>query len=69
MLLKLRRAQVSLHQCWALLMQHHRRESPLWQVWELRTHMSFLVDNLQYYVQASRLITGWAWCGSPFLCL
>lgn len=50
-LLGLRRTQVSLHQCWALLMAHRDKLKALSQVWEIRTHMGFLIDNLQYYVQ------------------
>ena len=52
-LLLLRRAQIALQQIWALLMQYRRKAEELRPVWELRTHMGFLVDNLQYYVQVS----------------
>ena len=52
-LLLLRRAQIALQQIWALLMQYRRKVEELRPVWELRTHMGFLVDNLQYYVQVS----------------
>lgn len=51
LLLELRRTQASLHHSWALLMQHRNRWEELRQVWELRTQMGFLIDNLQYYVQ------------------
>ena len=50
-LLLLRRAQIALQQIWALLMQYRRKAEELRPVWELRTHMGFLIDNLQYYVQ------------------
>ena len=52
-LLLSRRAQIALQQVWALLMQYRRKTEELRAVWELRTHMGFLVDNLQYYVQVS----------------
>ena len=48
----LRWAQIALQQIWALLM-YRRKADKLRPVWELRTHMGFLVDNLQYYVQVS----------------
>eukprot|EP00731_Ephydatia_muelleri_P031040 Em0022g554a len=54
-LLSIRRTQMALHQSWALLMQHKRRSRELAQVWQLRSHMGFLVDNLQYYVQVDVL--------------
>lgn len=50
-LLALRRAQMGLQQSWAHLMQFRSRAVELRAIWELRTHMGFLVDNLQYYVQ------------------
>lgn len=49
---------MSLHQSWALLMQHNERFHELSEVWELRTHMGFLIDNLQYYVQVGVVMTG-----------
>ena len=50
-LLYLRRAQIYLQQCWAVLMTMRADTQRLQAVWQLRTHMGFLVDNLQYYVQ------------------
>ena len=32
-------------------MQHKERAAELGLLWQLRTQMAFLVDNLQYYVQ------------------
>ncbi|XP_015928415.2 gamma-tubulin complex component 4 isoform X1 [Parasteatoda tepidariorum] len=51
-LLSLRRAQMELHQCWASQMQNKRNclDSSLIPFWTLRSHMSFLIDNFQYYV-------------------
>lgn len=57
LLLALRRSQMALQQTWALLMQHRRRVDELSAVWQLRTHMGFLIDNLQYYVQVDVLET------------
>lgn len=52
-LLYVRRIQLELQQCWSLRMQ--RRHLHLADVgsnkWWLRSHMAFLVDNLQYYLQ------------------
>ena len=55
-LLALRRAQTALQQIWALLMQYRRRAEELRPVWELRMHMGFLIDNLQYYVQVLHIV-------------
>ena len=55
-LLLCRRAQIALQQVWALLMQYRRKAEQLRPVWELRTHMGFLVDNLQYYVQVKKCL-------------
>ena len=52
-LLSLRRAQAYLQQCWATLMTIRTGAHCLQAVWQLRTHMGFLIDNLQYYVQVS----------------
>ena len=54
-LLALRRAQMALQQSWAHLMQFRNRAGELRAIWELRTHMGFLIDNLQYYVQVGPL--------------
>ncbi|KAK3797703.1 hypothetical protein RRG08_054720 [Elysia crispata] len=52
-LLAVRRTQLDLQHCWSLQMFNKDKfvspaGSPTWQ---LRTHMAFLVDNLQYYLQ------------------
>lgn len=39
-------------------MQYNDRFHELSDVWELRTHMGFLIDNLQYYVQVGVVMTG-----------
>lgn len=54
-LLLVRRTQLQLHGCWARQMNRkHRREAPTEDTtrWQLRVHMSFLIDNLQYYLLA-----------------
>ncbi|CAI7997342.1 Gamma-tubulin complex component 4 [Geodia barretti] len=56
-LLSLRRAQAYLQQCWATLMTIRTGAHCLQAVWQLRTHMGFLIDNLQYYVQVDVLET------------
>jgi gamma-tubulin complex component 4 len=55
-LLRVRRVQLQLQQCWAL--QMHRRhlrcctaDDQSAPKWTLRNHMAFLIDNLQYYLQ------------------
>ena len=57
-LLSLRRAQIALQQCWALLMSLRAHTQKLQAVWQLRAHMGFLVDNLQYYVQVNKAVVG-----------
>jgi gamma-tubulin complex component 4 len=54
-LLSLRRAQIALQQSWAILMTLRAHTHSLQPVWQLRTHMGFLIDNLQYYVQVDVL--------------
>ncbi|XP_022106638.1 gamma-tubulin complex component 4-like [Acanthaster planci] len=58
-LLSIKRVQLELQQCWALQMQ--RKHAPAEQSdaskWRLRSHMAFLVDNLQYYLQVDVLET------------
>lgn len=56
-LLSVRHVQMELHQCWAFQMDKKGlgRESISVPIWQLRTHMSFLVDNLQYYLQVDVL--------------
>ncbi|KAK3609174.1 hypothetical protein CHS0354_013711 [Potamilus streckersoni] len=52
-LLAIKRTQMDLQHCWSLQMQHRNRVPTPGEgtKWQLRTHMSFLVDNLQYYLQ------------------
>ncbi|XP_064620606.1 gamma-tubulin complex component 4-like [Lineus longissimus] len=52
-LLAVKRVQLALQQCWSLQMQEKRSKSSDQSAakWLLRTHMAFLVDNLQYYLQ------------------
>jgi len=54
-LLRVRRVQLGLQQCWALAMNRrhlrHAADSPSSTKWWLRNHMAFVVDNLQYYLQ------------------
>ncbi|XP_071794124.1 gamma-tubulin complex component 4-like isoform X1 [Asterias amurensis] len=58
-LLNIKCVQLELQQCWALQMQ--RKHAPVDQSdaskWRLRSHMAFLVDNLQYYLQVDVLET------------
>jgi gamma-tubulin complex component 4 len=53
-LLSIRRVQLELNQCFLLRMRLNgksltRSIDP--QVWQTRNHMSFLIDNLQFYLQ------------------
>ncbi|KAK2152884.1 hypothetical protein LSH36_315g00018 [Paralvinella palmiformis] len=53
-LLRVKRVQLELQQCWALQMQqkHLGRVHDISAThWWLRNHMIFLIDNLQYYLQ------------------
>ncbi|XP_052795876.1 gamma-tubulin complex component 4-like isoform X1 [Mya arenaria] len=52
-LLMVRRAQMDLQQCWSIQMSHKHAPKDKAEVtkWQLRNHLSFLVDNLQYYLQ------------------
>ncbi|GFR74511.1 gamma-tubulin complex component [Elysia marginata] len=54
-LLAVRRTQLDLQHCWSLQMFNKDKfESPAaTPMWQLRTHMAFLIDNLQYYLQVS----------------
>nr|XP_028562863.1 gamma-tubulin complex component 4 isoform X1 [Podarcis muralis] len=56
-LLSVRRVQAELQHCWALQMWCKRLESNRTDAikWQLRHHMTFLVDNLQYYLQVDVL--------------
>ncbi|KAJ8304037.1 hypothetical protein KUTeg_017620 [Tegillarca granosa] len=57
-LLCIRRAQTDLQQCWTLQMQSKERSISAEEnmKWQLRIHMAFLVDNLQYYLQYGILV-------------
>lgn len=52
-LLVVRRTQLDLHTCWSIQMSRKHRNTDQAEAlkWQLRNHMSFLVDNLQYYLQ------------------
>ena len=50
-LINIRQVQVTLQRCWALQMMHKGSEDRLTPAWQLRSHMGFFVDNIQYYVQ------------------
>ncbi|KAL7980224.1 hypothetical protein Chor_001492 [Crotalus horridus] len=56
-LLSVRRVQAELQHCWALQMRCKCLESRRTDAikWQLRHHMTFLVDNLQYYLQVDVL--------------
>ncbi|XP_026540436.1 gamma-tubulin complex component 4 [Notechis scutatus] len=56
-LLSVRRVQAELQHCWALQMRCKCLESRRTDAikWRLRHHMTFLVDNLQYYLQVDVL--------------
>ncbi|XP_015265883.1 PREDICTED: gamma-tubulin complex component 4 [Gekko japonicus] len=56
-LLSVRRVQAELQHCWALQMQCKGLESSRTDAikWRMRHHMTFLVDNLQYYLQVDVL--------------
>ena len=43
-------------------MLHKERAAELGLLWQLRAQMTFLVDNLQYYVQVGR-VEGVRWEG------
>lgn len=50
-LMAVRRTQLDLQHCWSLQMHNKGCRPDLGDSWQLRTHMAFLVDNLQYYLQ------------------
>lgn len=56
-LLHVKRAQIDIQQCWVLQMQYKQKAVSREEMakWQLRTHMAFLVDNLQYYLQVNIL--------------
>ncbi|GIX74302.1 gamma-tubulin complex component 4 [Caerostris extrusa] len=56
-LLSVKRIQIELHQCWALQMRTKGAgaQSRFMPFWKLRSHMSFLIDNLQYYIMVDVL--------------
>ena len=51
LLINVRQAQVTLQRCWAQQMTHKGSEYHLTLVRQLRSHMAFFIDNIQYYVQ------------------
>jgi len=61
-LLKVRRTQIKLQGIWALQMTHKRSANTCItaNTWSLQRHMSFFVDNLQYYLQVDVLETQFA---------
>jgi gamma-tubulin complex component 4 len=58
-LLSIRRVQIELNQCFLLQMSSKRlRKTEIDpKIWLTRNHMSFLIDNLQFYLQADVLET------------
>ena len=50
-LLSVRRVHTMLQEAWEVQMQHKERAAEMGLLWQLRSQMAFLVDNLQYYVQ------------------
>lgn len=57
-LLLVRRTQTALHQLWAEAMADRRnKKKNLGTIWQVRCNMTFLVDNLQYYLMADVLDT------------
>ena len=50
-LINVRQAQVTLQRCWAQQMVHKGSEHRFTLVWQLRSHMAFFIDNIQYYIQ------------------
>ncbi|XP_077989144.1 gamma-tubulin complex component 4-like [Glandiceps talaboti] len=57
-LLHVKRVQLELQQCWALQMQRKEQLNETQSnIFHLRRHMAFLVDNLQYYLQVDVLET------------
>ena len=59
-LMAVRRTQLDLQHCWSLQMYNKGVRPELGDSWQLRTHMAFLVDNLQYYLQVSSGMSGLA---------
>lgn len=58
-LLNVKRVQLELQQCWAVQMMHKHQKFKRWDTaqWRLRSHMAFLIDNLQYFLQVDVLET------------
>ena len=52
-LLVVRRTQIDLLSCWSIQMSRKFQSTDPHETikWQLRNHMSFLIDNLQYYLQ------------------
>jgi gamma-tubulin complex component 4 len=62
-LLLVKRVQMELHTAWTSQTQSGglptQQRALLMPLWRLRAHMSFLVDNLQYYLQVDVLEAQW----------
>ncbi|XP_070541864.1 gamma-tubulin complex component 4-like [Ptychodera flava] len=58
-LLNVKRVQLDLQHCWAVQMQRkgQKLDETLGNIFHLRRHMAFLVDNLQYYLLVDVLET------------
>ncbi len=58
-----KRVQIELQKAWAsqttIGAMPHAQRAALMPLWRLRAHMSFLVDNLQYYLQVDVLDVQW----------
>ncbi|EDV27073.1 uncharacterized protein TRIADDRAFT_23331 [Trichoplax adhaerens] len=57
-LISVNRIQLELQHCWKLQMQKRQEwqeQTQFRNIWNLRNHMAFLVDNLQYYLQVDVL--------------
>ncbi len=56
-LLSIRRVQIELNQCFLIQMRTSSKENQFKKInptiWLTRNHMSFLIDNLQFYLQVS----------------
>ena len=63
-LLLVKRVQMELHAAWNTQTQSShmptQQRALLMPLWRLRAHMAFLIDNLQYYLQADVLEVQWS---------
>ncbi|XP_002738136.1 gamma-tubulin complex component 4-like [Saccoglossus kowalevskii] len=64
-LLHIKKVQLELQHCWAIQMERKNHTSSQLDsnIWHLRRHMAFLVDNLQYYLQVDVLETQFSQLG------